>query len=145
MTSSHWPLRKADSCFCRFAPVGMQLKALVSWSEPCCRQDSSVPLSPTTLMENALTRPITMSCGLRPAHWTFQSTSRYDAPAFAPDRRPHHSVVFWALLDRDQQGDAPVAAMLRPHLDIGNHWMRWSCQISSATSSHGFTVIVSIL
>lgn len=50
---------------------------------------------------------------------TCRALSRYDAPAFAPDRRPHHSVVVWARLGLDQQEDAPVAAMLRPGLDIG--------------------------
>lgn len=50
---------------------------------------------------------------------TCQALSKYDAPAFAPDRRPHHSVVIWARLGLDQREDAPVAAMLRPGLDIG--------------------------
>ena len=50
---------------------------------------------------------------------TCRALSRYDAPAFAPDRRPQQSVVVWARLGLDQQEDAPVAAMLRPGLDIG--------------------------
>ncbi len=50
---------------------------------------------------------------------TCRALSRYDAPAFAPDRRPQHSVVVWARLGLDQREDAPVAAMLRPGLDIG--------------------------
>ena len=50
---------------------------------------------------------------------TCRALSRYDAPAFAPDRRPHQSVVVWARLGLDQREDAPVAAMLRPGLDIG--------------------------
>ena len=50
---------------------------------------------------------------------TCRALSKYDAPAFAPDRRPHHSVVVWARLGRDQREDAPIAAMLRPGLDIG--------------------------
>ena len=50
---------------------------------------------------------------------TCRALSRYDAPAFPPDRRPHHSVVVWARLGLDQQEDAPVAAMLRPGLEIG--------------------------
>lgn len=50
---------------------------------------------------------------------TCRALSRYDAPAFAPDCRPHHSVVVWARLGLDQQENAPVAAMLRPGLDIG--------------------------
>ncbi len=50
---------------------------------------------------------------------TCQALSRYDAPAFAPDRRPHQSVVVWARLGLDQREDAPIAAMLRPGLDIG--------------------------
>ena len=50
---------------------------------------------------------------------TCRALSRYDAPAFPPDRRPRHSVVVWARLGLDQQEDAPVAAMFRPGLDIG--------------------------
>lgn len=50
---------------------------------------------------------------------TCRALSRYDAPAFAPDRRPYQSVVVWARLGLDQREDAPVAAMLRPGLDIG--------------------------
>ncbi|CAD6591690.1 MAG: polyketide synthase pks13 [Alectoria sarmentosa] len=50
---------------------------------------------------------------------TCRALSRYDAPAFARDRRPQQSVVVWARLGLDQQEDAPVAAMLRPGLDIG--------------------------
>ena len=50
---------------------------------------------------------------------TCRALSRYDAPAFAPDRRPLQSVVVWARLGLDQREDAPVAAMLRPGLDIG--------------------------
>ena len=48
-----------------------------------------------------------------------RALSRYDAPAFAPNHRPHHSVVVWARLGLDQKEDAPVAAMLRPGLEIG--------------------------
>ncbi len=50
---------------------------------------------------------------------TCRALSRYDAPAFAPDRRPHHSVVVWARFGLDRREHAPVAAMLRPGLDIG--------------------------
>ena len=50
---------------------------------------------------------------------TCRALSRYDAPAFAPDRRPHQSVVVWARLGLDQREDAPLAAMHRPGLDIG--------------------------
>lgn len=50
---------------------------------------------------------------------TCRALTRYDAPAFAPDRQPHHSVVIWARLGLDQREDAPVAAMLRPGLEIG--------------------------
>lgn len=50
---------------------------------------------------------------------TCRALSQYDAPAFPPDRRPHHNVVIWARLGLDQREDAPVAAMLRPGLDIG--------------------------
>ena len=50
---------------------------------------------------------------------TCRALSRYDAPAFPPDRRPHQSIVVWARLGLDQREDAPVAAMLRPGLDIG--------------------------
>ena len=50
---------------------------------------------------------------------TCRALSRYDAPAFPPDRRPHQSVVVWARLGLDQREDAPVAAMFRPGLDIG--------------------------
>ena len=50
---------------------------------------------------------------------TCRALSKYDAPAFAPDRRPHHSVIVWARLGLDQREDAPVASMLRPGLDIG--------------------------
>ncbi len=50
---------------------------------------------------------------------TCQALSRYDAPGFAPDRRPQHSVLIWARLGLDQKEDAPAAAMLRPGLDIG--------------------------
>ena len=50
---------------------------------------------------------------------TCRALSQYDAPAFAPDRRPHQSVVIWARLGLDQREDAPVAAMHRPGLDIG--------------------------
>ena len=50
---------------------------------------------------------------------TCRALSRYDAPAFAPDRRPHQSVVIWARLGLDQREDAPLAAMFRPGLDIG--------------------------
>ena len=50
---------------------------------------------------------------------TCRALTRYDAPAFAPDRQPHHSVVIWARLGLDQRDDAPLAAMLRPGLEIG--------------------------
>nr|ASU91360.1 polyketide synthase [Ramalina conduplicans] len=50
---------------------------------------------------------------------TCRALSRYDAPAFAPDRRPRQSVIIWARLGLDQGEDAPVAAMFRPGLDIG--------------------------
>ena len=50
---------------------------------------------------------------------TCRALSKYDAPAFAPDSRPHNVVVVWARLGLDQREDAPVAAMLRPGLDIG--------------------------
>ena len=50
---------------------------------------------------------------------TCRALSRYDAPAFAPDRRPRQSLVIWARLGLDQREDAPVAAMFRPGLDIG--------------------------
>ena len=50
---------------------------------------------------------------------TCRALSRYDAPTFAPNRRPHQCVVIWARLGLDQREDAPVAAMLRPGLDIG--------------------------
>ena len=50
---------------------------------------------------------------------TCRALSRYDAPAFAPDRRPHQSVVIWARLGLDQREDAPLAAMFRPGLEIG--------------------------
>ena len=50
---------------------------------------------------------------------TCRALSRYDAPTFAPGRRPRHSVVVWARLGLDQREDAPVAAMHRPGLDIG--------------------------
>lgn len=33
---------------------------------------------------------------------TCRALSRYDAPAFAPDRRPHHSTVVWARFGLDQ-------------------------------------------
>ena len=49
---------------------------------------------------------------------TCWALSRYDAPAFAPDRRPYHSAIVWARLGLDQRENAPVAAMLRPGLDI---------------------------
>ena len=50
---------------------------------------------------------------------TCRALSRYDAPAFPPNRRPQHNVVVWARLGLDQREDAPVAAMHRPGLDIG--------------------------
>ena len=49
---------------------------------------------------------------------TWRAPSRCDAPAFAPKRRPQHNVIVWARLSLDQREDAPVAAMLRPGLDI---------------------------
>ena len=49
---------------------------------------------------------------------TCRALSRYDAPAFPADRRPRHVVVVWARLGLDNREDAPVAAMLRPGLDI---------------------------
>ncbi|KAL8916557.1 MAG: hypothetical protein Q9208_008428 [Pyrenodesmia sp. 3 TL-2023] len=50
---------------------------------------------------------------------TCRALSRYDAPAFATDKRPHYSVVVWARSGLDQREDADVAAILRPGLDIG--------------------------
>ena len=50
---------------------------------------------------------------------TCRALTRYDAPAFPLDRRPHQSVVVWARLGLDQREDAPIAAMLRPGLEIG--------------------------
>ena len=47
---------------------------------------------------------------------TCRALSKYEAPAFAPDRSPHHSVVVWARLGLDQREDAPIAAMHRPGL-----------------------------
>ncbi|KAL9013112.1 MAG: hypothetical protein Q9173_002172 [Seirophora scorigena] len=49
---------------------------------------------------------------------TCRALVRYDAPAFAPEKRPHHSTVVWARSGLDQREDAAVAAMLRPGLDI---------------------------
>ena len=50
---------------------------------------------------------------------TCRGLTRYEAPAFPPDRRPRQSVVVWARLGLDQREDAPVACMLRPGLEIG--------------------------
>ena len=50
---------------------------------------------------------------------TCRALSRYDAPAFAPERRPRQAAVVWARLGLDQREDAPLAAMFRPGLDIG--------------------------
>ncbi|KAL8749931.1 MAG: hypothetical protein Q9184_006612 [Pyrenodesmia sp. 2 TL-2023] len=50
---------------------------------------------------------------------TCRALSRYDAPAFPPDNRPHHSTIIWARSGLDQRENADVAAMLRPGLDIG--------------------------
>ena len=49
---------------------------------------------------------------------TCRALSRYEAPVFTPNRRPKHNVIVWTRLGLDQQEDAPVAAMLRPSLDI---------------------------
>lgn len=49
---------------------------------------------------------------------TCRALSRYDAPAFPADRQPRVVTVVWARLGLDNREDAPVAAMLRPGLDI---------------------------
>lgn len=49
---------------------------------------------------------------------TCRALSRYDAPAFPADRQPRQAVVVWARLGLDNREDAPVAAMVRPGLDI---------------------------
>ncbi|KAL6237535.1 hypothetical protein BDW75DRAFT_238322 [Aspergillus navahoensis] len=50
---------------------------------------------------------------------TCRALSRYDAPAFPPDRQPKQVAVVWALLGLDNRPDAPIASMGRPGLDIG--------------------------
>ena len=50
---------------------------------------------------------------------TCRALSRYDAPGFAPDRRPRQSIVIWARRGLDSRQDASVAEMCRPGLDIG--------------------------
>ena len=50
---------------------------------------------------------------------TCRALSRYDAPVFAPDRRPRQSIIIWARRGLDSRKDASVAAMCRPGLDIG--------------------------
>ncbi|KAL4819954.1 hypothetical protein BDW67DRAFT_154387 [Aspergillus spinulosporus] len=52
---------------------------------------------------------------------TCRALSRYDAPAFPPDRQPKQVAVVWALLGLDNRPDAPIASMGRPGLDIGKN------------------------
>jgi hypothetical protein len=50
---------------------------------------------------------------------TCVAISRYDAPPFPPDRRPHQSAVVWVRLGLDDRDDAPPAYMLRPGMEMG--------------------------